>query len=51
MVNLNKRVVVIVPITIPSTGKTSLLEIINASNPPFKIWSLSSDDIRRKIMD
>jgi hypothetical protein len=43
--------VVLIPITIPSTGKSSILEMMNVSNPPFKIWCLSSDEIRRKIMD
>ena len=41
----------LIPLTIPSTGKSSLLEIMKTMDPKFIIWSISSDDIRRGLMD
>lgn len=41
----------LVPLTIPASGKTSILEIIKTQEPGFKIWSISSDEARKVIMD
>lgn len=38
-----KQLIVLVPLTIPSTGKSSLLEIMKTMDPQFKIWSIASD--------
>jgi hypothetical protein len=46
-----KKVIVLIPVTIPSTGKTSLLEIIEKRQSEFRLWSVSNDEIRRKVMD
>lgn len=46
-----KRVIVLIPVTIPSTGKSSLLEIIEKRQPGFRLWSVSNDEIKRKVMD
>lgn len=46
-----KRVIMLIPVTIPSTGKTSLLEIIEKNHPGFRLWSVSNDEVKRKIMD
>ena len=46
-----KKVIVLIPMCIPSTGKTSLLELMNTMKPSFKLWSISSDEVRNKVMN
>jgi Ni2+-binding GTPase involved in maturation of urease and hydrogenase len=43
---------VLVPVSIPSSGKTSVLELVRKQlDPSFRLWSISSDEIRRTLMD
>jgi len=43
MKGLLKNVVVLIPMTIPSTGKSCLLEVVKKMQSRFEIWSISSD--------
>jgi hypothetical protein len=45
-----KKVIVLIPLTIPSTGKSTLLETMKTMEPTFRIWSISSDEIRAQLM-